>query len=271
MSCDLACLTAVRATRGLRVSRVCTSRVAIGLLCAVGAAALGPSVASAKLTTVGLGGWQVQSSARTGQSGAQISSPRFSATLWLQVRPDDAGAVGTEVGALVQSGHCRNVSFSTNMRACFGYMSRRGPDTIPMFSVPWWFRTTFTSELNHAEHAQLIINGVVGEADVWLNGHRVASRATVQGDYTRYTFDITRLVRHGINGLALKLYPNDPNTMFHRRQPRLDPDSAGQQHRHPVSDPAAHVGVAGAEQRARGGAERPRPLELGADAKGGCE
>ena len=76
------------------------------------------------------------------------------------------------------------------------------------------FRTTFTSELNHAEHAQLIINGVVGEADVWLNGHRVASRATVQGDYTRYTFDITRLVRHGINGLALKLYPNDPNTVF---------------------------------------------------------
>ncbi len=196
------------------MSRVCTSRVAIGLLCFVGAAALRPSVASAELTTVGLGGWQVQSSARTGQSGAQISSPRFSTTSWWHVRPDDAGAVGTEVGALVQSGHCRNVSFSTNMRACFGYMSRRGPDTIPMFSVLWWFRTTFTSELIHAEHAHLIINGVVGEADVWLNGHRVASRATVQGDYTRYAFDITRLVRHGINGLALKLYPNDPNTMF---------------------------------------------------------
>ena len=55
---------------------------------------------------------------------------------------------------------------------------------------------------------------MVGEADVWVNGHEVATRDTVQGDFTRYTFDITRLLRHGANSLALEVYPNNPNTMF---------------------------------------------------------
>ncbi len=173
-----------------------------------------PPPASAKLVTVGLGGWQVQSSAQASQGGAQISEPGFPAASWLQVRPDDGGAVGTEVGALVQNGRCPGVFFSTNIKSCFGYMSQVGPDTIPMFAVPWWFRTTFASDLRRADHAQLIVNGVVGEADVWLNGQPVASRATVQGAFTRYSFDITRLVRRGANGLALKLYPNNPNTMF---------------------------------------------------------
>jgi hypothetical protein len=58
------------------------------------------------------------------------------------------------------------------------------------------------------------VGGVVGEADVWVNGTQVASRATVQGAYTRYTFDVTGLLRHGANALALELYPNDPSTMF---------------------------------------------------------
>ena len=36
----------------------------------------------------------------------------------------------------------------------------------------------------------------------------------MQGDFTRYTFDITGRLRHGTNALALKVYPNDPNRMF---------------------------------------------------------
>jgi exo-1,4-beta-D-glucosaminidase len=179
-----------------------------------GLAGWGASTAAANVRTLGLSGWQVQSTARADESGSVVSRPSFPTTPWLHVHPDDAGAVGTEVGALVQTGHCPNVFFSTNMKTCFGYMSTIGPDTIPRFAVPWWFRTTFSSHLGRAQHAELIINGVVGEADVWLNGELVATRSTVQGDYTRYTFDVTGLLRHGRNALALKLYPNDPNTMF---------------------------------------------------------
>jgi exo-1,4-beta-D-glucosaminidase len=177
-------------------------------------AVVAPTAASARVVTVGLNGWQVQSSSDATQTGAQISSPGFPTGSWLQVRPDDAGAVGTELHALVQNGRCPSVFFSTNMKACFGYMDSVGPDTIPRFAVPWWFRSTFISHLRGSDHAQLIVGGVVGEADVWVNGTQVATHDTVQGAFTRYTFDITKLVHRGPNALALRLYPNDPSTMF---------------------------------------------------------
>ena len=196
------------------MSRVAAWKIVCMFVLVVGSLLLAAPAAFAKLTTVGLDGWQVHSSAQVAQGGAQISTPGFPAGSWLQVKPDDAGAVGTEVGALVQNGRCPNVFFSMNMKDCFGYMNQIGADTIPMFSVPWWFRTTFTSDGESTTRTQLIVNGVVGQADVWVNGTEVATQATVQGDYTRYTFDITGLVRGGANALALEVYPNNPNTMF---------------------------------------------------------
>jgi exo-1,4-beta-D-glucosaminidase len=197
----------------LRALRVSTSTAVATLgLALTGAVVAAP--ASGKIVTVGLGGWQVQSSAHAPPSGARISRPRFPTGTWLHVRPDGAGAVGTEVGALVQNGRCPNVFFSTNMKACFGYMNKIGPDTIPQFSVPWWFRTTFRLRPARGQHEQLLVNGVVGTADVWVNGRRVASKGTVQGAYTKYTLDITGIARRGRNGLAFKVYPNDPGTMF---------------------------------------------------------
>src|SRR5690349_9501923 len=70
------------------------------------AALVGSSPAFAGATTVGLPGWRVQSSALAAAGGGEISQPGFSAGSWLRVKPDDAGAVGTEVGALVQNGKC---------------------------------------------------------------------------------------------------------------------------------------------------------------------
>ncbi|MGZ4170824.1 MAG: glycosyl hydrolase 2 galactose-binding domain-containing protein [Solirubrobacteraceae bacterium] len=171
-----------------------------------------PAAAGATTQTVGLHGWQVQSSASAGDTGAAVSRPGFAAKGWLKVAPDDGGAPDTEVEALVQNGRCPNVLFSTNMRRCFGYMKALGPVTVPTFATPWWFRTTFSA--TGAGHAVLIVNGVVGDADLWLNGHRIAGHSTLQGAYTQYAFDVSRLLRQGANALAFRLYPNDPNTMF---------------------------------------------------------
>ena len=168
---------------------------ASAMLSVLATAAIGTSVASAETRTVGLGGWQVQSSASAPQAGGGSLRPAFPTRLVAARPPDDAGAVGTEVGALVQTGHCPDVFFSNNMKNCFGYMDTVGPDTIPRFSVPWWFRTDFVAHPGSSRYADLIVNGVVGEADVWVNGHEVATRDTVQGDYTRYTFDVTGLLR----------------------------------------------------------------------------
>ncbi len=200
----------VSARAHLPAARACPLLLAVIWLCGV----FGASTASAETTTLGLGGWQVQSSALAPQPGDQISEPGFATGSWLAVKPDDAGAVGTEIGALLQNGACPNVFFSEAMKSCFGYMGTIGADTVPEFAVPWWFRTDFEPNLQPGEHAQLIINGVVGQADLWVNGHEPATQAALQGDYTRYAFDITDLIRPGVNSIALELYPNDPTSMF---------------------------------------------------------
>jgi exo-1,4-beta-D-glucosaminidase len=182
------------------------------------------------VTDLGAGGWAVQTSAVAGQAGAQISTPGFNTSTWLPVRNDDAGAPGTEIEALAQNGQCpgspalqpvnqsssspHSVFFSTNMQSCYGFMKAIGADTVAEFDVPWWWRTDFTPNLQAGQVATLIVNGVVGSANVWVNGQEVATSSTVAGAYTRFSFNISGLVRPGTNSLAIEVSPNNPNTMF---------------------------------------------------------
>ncbi len=186
----------------------------LGLLAVLLLLASAPAAAQARSQVLGRGGWRVLSSASTPASGEQVSAPSFATTSWLHVTPDDGGAPGTEIAALLQNNRCPAVFYSTNMANCFGYMSAIGQDTIPQFAVPWWYRTTFHSAARTGRYESLTVNGVIGEADVWLNGHELATRTTVQGDYTRYTFAVTSLLAHGTNALAIEVYPNDPARMF---------------------------------------------------------
>ena len=182
------------------------------------------------ITNLGSAGWEVQSSAVATQTGAQISTPGFNTSTWLPVTNDDAGAPGTEIEALAQNGQCpgdtalqpvnqstsspNSVFFSNNMQSCYGYMSSIGADTVAEFDVPWWWRTDFTPNLAAGQVATLIVNGVIGSANVWVNGHEVATSSTVTGAYTKFTFNITGLVSSGTNSLAIEVNPNNPNTMF---------------------------------------------------------
>src|SRR5215467_4318096 len=182
------------------------------------------------VSNLGASGWAVQSSAVATQTGAQISTPGFNTSTWLPVGNDDAGAPGTELEALAQNGQCpgdtalqpvnqgtsspNSVFFSNNMQLCYGFMNKIGPDTVNTFSVPWWWRTDFTANLVSGQTATLIVNGVVGSANVWVNGTEVATSATVTGAYTRFTFDISGHVVSGTNSVAIEVNPNDPTTMF---------------------------------------------------------
>ncbi|MBN9739923.1 beta-mannosidase [Amycolatopsis sp. A1MSW2902] len=165
-------------------------------------------------STIGLGGWQVLTTAQVKDGGSAVSKPGYPTHGWLKVKPDDAGAPGTEINALVQNGKCPNVFYSDNMRKCFGYQAKRGPVTTKQFKDPWWFRTDFNPGFRPGKNAKLTIPGVVGEGDVWLNGTLVAGKDVVSGAYAGHTFDVTKLLRPGRNTLAVKMYPNDPNSMY---------------------------------------------------------
>ncbi|GAA5190317.1 cellulose binding domain-containing protein [Rugosimonospora acidiphila] len=175
----------------------------------------GPTAGSAAAPhDLGTSGWKVLTSATATQTGDQISTPGFSTAHWLSVRPDDGDAPGTEIEALLQNGACPNPYYSDNIRTCFGFTDDAGPVSVPQFAVPWWYRTDFSADLRPGQTASLIVNGVVGAADVWVNGSEVATKATVTGDYTKFTFDVSTLLHRGKNSLALEVYPNDPSTML---------------------------------------------------------
>jgi exo-1,4-beta-D-glucosaminidase len=182
------------------------------------------------ISNIGAAGWEVQSSAVATQTGAQISTPGFNTSTWLPVANDDAGAPGTEIEALAQNGKCpgdtalqpvnqgtsgpNSVFFSTNMQSCYGFMSKIGADTVAQFSVPWWWRADFTPNLASGQVATLIVNGVIGSANVWVNGTEVATSSTVTGAYTRLTFSLTNLVVAGTNSLAIEVNPNNPASLY---------------------------------------------------------
>jgi exo-1,4-beta-D-glucosaminidase len=202
----------------------------VALISRATAALASPSDTGASdLVNLGAGGWRVASSATATQSGAAISEPGFSTRSWLPVTNDDAGAPGTEIEALLQNGVCpgdprlhvnqgsdsrQSVFYAANMKKCFGYMNQIGKVTVPRFAVPWWWRTDFSPRLRPGQRAQLVVNGVVGAAAVWVNGRRLATPATVTGAYTRFAFDITPLLRRGTNTVAIEIHPNDPTKLF---------------------------------------------------------
>jgi exo-1,4-beta-D-glucosaminidase len=176
------------------------------------AAALDPGSDNSAVTDLGAtAGWKVLTSATATQTGAQISAPGFSTSGWLTVANDGGGAPGTEISALLQNGTCPNVFFSANMKTCFGQMTKIGADTLAQFSVPWWYRTDFPAPSAGAD-TKLVLNGVIGQADVWVDGKQVASLAT--GAYAKNVYDISSLLVAGTNSLAIEMHPNNPTSML---------------------------------------------------------
>jgi exo-1,4-beta-D-glucosaminidase len=218
-------------TQLIGIQQVQARPIATGAAAVANALLNSPSDTGASdLSNLGASGWAVQSSAVATQTGAQISTPGFSTSTWLPVTNDDAGAPGTEIEALAQNGKCpgdtalqpvnqntsgaNSVFFSNNMQSCYGSMSKIGPDSVAQFSVPWWWRADFTSSLVTGQTATLVVNGVIGSANVWVNGTEVTTSATVTGAYTRFSFNVTNLIRSGTNSLAIEINPNDPTTLF---------------------------------------------------------
>ena len=71
----------------------------------------------------------------------------------------------------------------------------------------WWYRTKFTAPAGQSAYS-LIFKGINYRADIWLNGHRVATRDQVVGMYSRFEFDVSELIAQGAaNVLAVKITP----------------------------------------------------------------
>ncbi len=144
--------------------------------------------------------WQIQSSAKAQQSGAEVSSAGFSTEGWYPV-----SGRATVMAGLMENGKYDNVFYGDNLRAV------EEPDASgTMFVTPWWYRSEFVVEGAKDTHTLLRINGMIPGADVWLNGQLVAEQSTVAGAYPVHELDVTRWVHAGTNTLALRVHPGDP-------------------------------------------------------------
>jgi exo-1,4-beta-D-glucosaminidase len=147
--------------------------------------------------------WQIQSSAKAQQSGAEVSSAGYSTRDWYPV-----SGRATVMAGLLENGTYKNVFYSDNLRAA------EEPDSSGnVFVIPWWYRSEFTLVEGGRDIRTLLrINGIIASADIWLNGNLVADQAAVAGAYPVHELEVTRWVHPGINTLALRVHPSDPRT-----------------------------------------------------------
>jgi exo-1,4-beta-D-glucosaminidase len=147
--------------------------------------------------------WQIQSSAKAQQSGAEISSAGYSTGEWYPV-----SGRATVMAGLLENGTYKDVFYSDNLRAA------EEPDSGGnVFVIPWWYRSEFSlGSGGRGARTLLRINGIIASADVWLNGNLVAEQAAVAGAYPVHELDVTRWVHSGLNTLALRVHPADPRS-----------------------------------------------------------
>lgn len=152
-------------------------------------------------SAIAVADWQIQSSDKAQENGAEISSAGFSTRDWYPV-----SGRATVMAGLLENGTYKNVFYSDNLRAV------QAPDASgSLFVNPWWYRTEFTlPAVKHGLHTLLRTNGMIASADVWVNGHLVADHATVAGAYPVHELDVTSWVHAGSNILALRVHPADP-------------------------------------------------------------
>ncbi|MBV9343671.1 MAG: glycoside hydrolase family 2 [Gammaproteobacteria bacterium] len=145
--------------------------------------------------------WQIQSSAKAPQSGAEVSAAGYATRGWYPV-----SGRATVMAGLLENGTYKDVFYSDNLRAV------EEPDSSGnLFVIPWWYRTEFVQAAGgELTHTLLRLNGIIASADVWLNGQLVADRTAIAGAYPVHELDVTRWVHPGSNILALGVHPADP-------------------------------------------------------------
>ena len=154
-------------------------------------------------STTAIAHWEIQSSAKAQESGAEVSTDDFSTSGWYPV-----SGRATVMAGLLENGIYQNVFYGDNLRAIEDPDASGNP-----FVIPWWYRAEFAlAEGSRGTHTLLRINGIIASTDVWVNGHLAADHTAIAGAYPVHELDVTRWVHAGTNTLALYVHPGNPRT-----------------------------------------------------------
>ena len=146
--------------------------------------------------------WRMNGLQHTHPEGEKISTAEFDDTKWLQ-----ASVPSTNFINHVNAGRIPEPNYSDNIFHV---------DHAP-FADDFWYHTTFElPEGFSADGDRVFLNfdGVNWKAHIFLNGERVGR---IAGAFAHGRFDVTSLLRPGVNTLAVKVISNAHQGRIHNR------------------------------------------------------
>ena len=162
-------------------------------------------------------GWAIQVSSDVQETGAAISTPGFKARDWYP-----ATLPSTVFSALVKDRVYPDPYTGMNLRSTPGmtYPIYSNFSELPMppdspFRHSWWYRTDFEIPGEYRGRTLWLgLDGVTYRANVWMNGHRVASADQLAGTWRLFEFDVSAAARPGeTNSLAVEVFPPQPHDL----------------------------------------------------------
>src|SRR5437762_7561639 len=137
-------------------------------------------------------GWRMISARNVSTDDSLVSLPGFDSSQWYTVQRMPA----TVLQILQENGVYKNLYFGMNLAS-----------PKDLWKQDWWYRTTFTAPAGREVYL-LIFKGINYRADIWLNGHKVATRSQAVGMYNEFEFNVTEFIVPGAsNVLAVKVTP----------------------------------------------------------------
>jgi exo-1,4-beta-D-glucosaminidase len=159
-------------------------------------------------------GWAIQSSADVREGGAAISTVGFKPDAWYP-----AAVPSTVLGTLVERHVYPDPGEGMNLLAIPGtsypkfdnFSNYQMPPDSP-FRHSWWYRTEFKLPAEYKDKTLWLgFDGVNFRANVWMNGHQVASSEKMAGTWRLFEFDVSSVARPGDeNALAVEIFPPQP-------------------------------------------------------------
>lgn len=158
--------------------------------------------------------WKIQSVEQLREGGQEISTSSYQPNGWYE-----ATVPATVLATLVEDKAYKEIytdydqdEIPKNKDIFFDQNLSKIPPY--KFNVPWWYRTAFTlPEKSPGQTFRLRFDGINYRADVWLNGHKIASADTLEGSFRQFTINVTSYIKPGSNVLAVKVFRPGPGAL----------------------------------------------------------
>ncbi|KAM5486502.1 putative exo-1,4-beta-D-glucosaminidase [Microsporum audouinii] len=142
-------------------------------------------------------GWYLQSERHVPRDISKLSLPGADVSSWYRVSSRGTVMAGLIENKVYEESH---LFFSENFKSL--------PDA-DFRDVSWLYREQFNLRPGRGQYFTLHTHGITSKGDIYLNGHRVASKDVQAGSYGGHRYDVTAYVRQGDNCLLIKAYPTN--------------------------------------------------------------